>query len=115
LRNNFILKLFVDATTFKPASAAITKVPEGTRPRRHRRETAEVTSRRSFVPREAALASALLTATLLTATLFFTLAPLTFALLSVAILLLSGLLSGTGRLARFVWILLCVYDAFIYD
>jgi hypothetical protein len=110
LRNNFILKLFVDATTFKPASAAITKVPEGTRPRRHRRETAEVASRRSFVPREAALASALLTATL-----FFTLAPLTFALLSVAILLLSALLSGTGRLARFVWILLCVYDAFIYD
>jgi hypothetical protein len=62
------------------------------------------------------LTAALLTAAtpLLTATLFFTLALLTFTLLSVAILLLSALLSGASWFARFVWILLCVHDAFLY-
>jgi hypothetical protein len=72
-----------------------------------------------LVPGKPALSSALLTAALLTATLFFTLALLTFALLtftllSLAILLLSALLSGGGGFARFVWILLCVHDAFLY-
>lgn len=64
-----------------------------------------------------ALLSALLTAAplaaaLLTATLFFTLALLTFTLLSLPILLLSALLAG--GFARFIWILLCVHDAFLY-
>jgi hypothetical protein len=62
------------------------------------------------------LTATLLTATffsaaLLTATLFFTLAPLAFPFLSLAIL--SALLPGSGRFARFVWILLCVHDAFL--
>jgi hypothetical protein len=62
----------------------------------------------------ALLAAALLTTTLLTATLFFTLAPLTFALLFLSILLLSSaLLSGGRGFARFIWILLCVHDAFL--
>jgi hypothetical protein len=66
-----------------------------------------------LVPGKPVLSSALLTA-LLTATLFFTLALLTFTLLSLAILLLSALLSGAGGFAGFVWILLCVHDAFLY-
>ena len=63
--------------------------------------------------KEPVLSSAWLTASLLTATatLFFTLAPLTFTLLTLAILL-SALLSGGGRSARLVWIMLCVHDAF---
>ena len=67
-----------------------------------------------LVPRKPVLSSALLTAALLTATLFFTLALLTFTLLSVAILLLSALLAGGGGFVRFVWILLCIHDAFLY-
>ena len=59
------------------------------------------------------LTAALLTAALLTATLFLTLALLTLTLLSLAILLLSALLSGPSLFARFVWILLCVHDAFL--
>jgi hypothetical protein len=93
------------------------------------KKAAGVTSRRCFIRREPILSSALLaaTATLLAATaallaptaLFFTLALLaltllTFALLSLSILLLSALLSGAGGFARFVWILLCVHDAFAY-
>jgi hypothetical protein len=66
-----------------------------------------------FVPREPALASALLTTTLLTTTLFFTLAPLTLTLFSLSILLLSALLSRGRGFAWFVWILLCVHDAFL--
>jgi hypothetical protein len=62
----------------------------------------------------ALLTAALLTATLLTATLFFTLAPLTFALLTLSILLLAALLSGRRGFARFIWILLCVHNAFPY-
>jgi hypothetical protein len=58
------------------------------------------------------LLTALLTATLLTATLFFLLAPLTFTLFSFAILL-PALLSGGRGFAWFVWILLCVHDAFL--
>jgi hypothetical protein len=58
------------------------------------------------------LSSAWLTAALLTAPFSFTLAPLTFTLFSLAILLLSALLSGGGRFARFFWIL-CVHDAFL--
>ena len=113
-RNNFILKLFVDAKISKPASAAVTKLPKGTRLRRHRSEAAGVTSRRSLVPREQpVLSSALLTAALLTATLFFLLAPLTFPVFSVAILLSAALLSGGRGFAWFVWILLCVHDAFL--
>jgi hypothetical protein len=56
-----------------------------------------------------------LAAALLTATLFFTLALLTFTLLSLSlsILLLSALLSGGRGFARFIWILLCVHDAFL--
>jgi hypothetical protein len=61
----------------------------------------------------ALLTAALLTTTLLTATLFFTLAPLTFALLFLSILLLSSLLSWGRGFARFIWILLCVHDAFL--
>jgi hypothetical protein len=64
--------------------------------------------------KEPVLSSALLTAALLTATLFFTLAPLTFPLLSLSILLLSALLSGGRGFARFIWILFCVHDAFLY-
>jgi hypothetical protein len=60
----------------------------------------------------ALLTAALLPAALLPAALFFTLAPLTFTFLSLAILLLFAL-SGGGRFARFVWILLCVHDAFL--
>jgi hypothetical protein len=56
------------------------------------KKVAGFTSRRSFVPTEPVLSSALLTAALLIATLFFLLAPLTFTFLSVAILL-SALLS----------------------
>jgi hypothetical protein len=78
-------------------------------------------SRRSLVRREpilssallAAALSALLAAALLTATLLFPLALLTFTLLSFAILLLSALLSGRVGFAGFVWILLCVHDAFL--
>ncbi len=62
----------------------------------------------------AALLTALFTTTLLTPTLFFTLALLTFALLSLSILLLSALLSGRRGFAGFIWILLCVHDAFLY-
>jgi hypothetical protein len=54
----------------------------------------------------------LLPTALATATLFLTLALLTFALLLVAILLLAALLSRDILFARFVWILLCVHDAF---
>jgi hypothetical protein len=57
--------------------------------------------------------AALLTAALLTATLFFTLALLTFTLLCLSILLLSALLSGGRGFARFIWILLCVHEAFL--
>jgi hypothetical protein len=69
--------------------------------------------------REPVLSSALLTAALLTATLLFTLALLTFTLLtltllSLSILLLSALLSGGRGFARFIWILLCVHNAFLY-
>jgi hypothetical protein len=60
----------------------------------------------------ALLTAALLAAALLTATLFFTFAPLTFALLTLSILLLSALLSR--GFARFIWILLCVHNAFLY-
>jgi hypothetical protein len=63
--------------------------------------------------KEQVLSSALLTAALLAATLFFTLAPLTFTLLSLAILLLSALLSRGRGFAWFVWILLCVHEAFL--
>lgn len=71
-----------------------------------------------LIPRRPVLSSALLAAARLTTTLFFTLALLTFTLLtftllSVAILLLPALLSR-GGFARFVWILLCVHDAFLY-
>jgi len=59
------------------------------------------------------LAATLLTAALLAAALFFTLPLFTFTLLSVAILLLSALLSGASGFAGFVWILLCVHDAFL--
>jgi hypothetical protein len=62
--------------------------------------------------KEPVLSSALLTAALLTATLFFTLALLTFTLLSLPILLLSALLAR--GFARFIWILFCVHDAFLY-
>jgi hypothetical protein len=69
----------------------------------------------------ASLAAALsaLLAALLTATLLFTLALLTFTLLtftllSLAILLLSALLAGRVSFSGFVWILLCVHDAFLY-
>ena len=77
------------------------------------KKAAGVAARRSLVPTEPVLSSALLTATLLTATLFFTLALLAFTLLSIAILLLSALLSRASVFARFVWILLCFHDAFL--
>jgi hypothetical protein len=64
--------------------------------------------------KEPVLSSALLTAPLLPATLFFTLAPLTFALLTLSILLLAALLAGGRGFARFIWILLCVHNAFLY-
>jgi hypothetical protein len=54
----------------------------------------------------------LLAATLLTAASFFTLTA--FAFLPFAILALSALLSRGVGFARFVWILLCVHDAFLY-
>jgi hypothetical protein len=57
----------------------------------------------------AATAAALLAAT----ALFLTLALLALTLLSLAILFLAPLLSGTTRFTRFVWILLCVHDAFL--
>jgi hypothetical protein len=60
----------------------------------------------------ALLTAALLTAALLTATLFFTLAPLTFAFLTLSVLLLSALLAR--EFARFIWILFCVHNAFLY-
>jgi hypothetical protein len=53
----------------------------------------------------------LVTATLLTTTLFFLFAPLTFPFLSIAILLPA--LSGRRGFVRFVWLLLCVHDAFL--
>ena len=62
--------------------------------------------------KEPVLSSALLTAALLTATLFFTLALLTFTFLSLPILLLAALLAGGRGFARFIWILLCVHNAF---
>jgi hypothetical protein len=99
-RNNFILKLFFDAKIFKPASAAVTKLPKGTRLQRHRS---------SLVPRE----QPVLSSDLLTATLFFLLAPLTFPVFSVAIFLSAALLSGGMGFAWFVWILLCVHDGFL--
>jgi hypothetical protein len=71
-----------------------------------------ITSRRFVVSKEPVLASALLAASLLAATLFFMLTPLTFTFLSLAIFL-SALLSGACRLAGFVWIALCVHDAFL--
>jgi hypothetical protein len=82
------------------------------------KKAAGFTSRRFFGSGKPVLSSALLTAARLTATLFFTLALLTFTLLtftllSLAILLLSALLSGGCGFARFVWILLCVHDAFL--
>jgi hypothetical protein len=86
------------------------------------KKAAGVTSRHSFgsgkpILSSALLAAALLTAAfltaLLTATLFFTLALLTFTVLSLAILLLS-LLSRAGGFARFIWVLFCVHDAFLY-
>jgi hypothetical protein len=52
--------------------------------------------------------------TLLAATLSFTLALLLFTPLSAAILLLSTLLSGAGWFTRFVWVLLCAHNAFLY-
>jgi hypothetical protein len=55
----------------------------------------------------------LFTAALLTATLFFTLSLLTFTLLSLPILLLAALLAGGRGFARFIWILLCVHNAFL--
>ena len=67
-----------------------------------------------LVPRKPVLSSALLAAALLTATLFFPLALLTFTLLSLAFLLLSALLAGRVGFTRFVWIVLCVHDAFLY-
>jgi mutator protein MutT len=42
------------------------------------------------------------------------LAPLTFALLTLSILLLAALLSRGRGFARFIWILLCVHNAFLY-
>jgi hypothetical protein len=63
------------------------------------------------------LAATLLAATaaLLAATaLFFTLALLALTFLFLAILFLAPLLSGTTRFARFIWILLCVHNAFLY-
>src|SRR6266576_101926 len=82
------------------------------------KKAARVTSRRLLVQKEPVLSSTLLTAplltaALLTATLFFTLALLTFALLSLFILLLAALLSRGRGFARFVWILLCIHDAFL--
>jgi hypothetical protein len=62
----------------------------------------------------ALLAAALLAAAPLTATLFFPLAPLTFTLLFLSILLLAALLAGGRGFARFIWILLCVHNAFLY-
>jgi len=71
-----------------------------------------------FVPKEAVSSSALLTAAVLTATLLARavlialLFPLTaFTFLFFAIL--HALLSGGVVLARFVWILLCIHDAFL--
>jgi hypothetical protein len=66
-----------------------------------------------FVPKEAVSSSALLTATLLArAVLIALLFPLTaFTFLFFAIL--PALLSGGVVLARFVWILLCIHDAFL--
>jgi len=58
----------------------------------------------------AALSSALMAA-LLPTTLFFLFALLTFPFLSIAILLPA--LSGRRGFVRFVWILLCVHDAFL--
>jgi len=52
---------------------------------------------------------------LLTATFFLTLALLTFALLTLSILLLAALLAGGRGFARFIWILLCVRNAFLYS
>jgi hypothetical protein len=77
------------------------------------KKAAGVTSRRSLVPRKPALSSALLAPALLAPALFFTLALLTFTLLSVALLLLSALLAGVVGFSGFVWILLCVHDAFL--
>jgi hypothetical protein len=54
----------------------------------------------------------MLTTALLTAALLFTLTA--FAFLPFAVLALSALLSGGVGFARFVWILLCVHDAFLY-
>jgi hypothetical protein len=56
-----------------------------------------------------------LSSALLTATFFLTLALLTFALLTRSILLLADLLAGGRGFARFIWILLCVHNAFLYS
>ena len=48
------------------------------------------------------------------AALFFTLALLAFTFLPFAVLLLAALLAGCVSFAGFVWILLCVHDAFLY-
>jgi hypothetical protein len=56
--------------------------------------------------------AATLLAAVPTAALLFTLTA--FAFLPFAVLALSTLLPRVGVFARFVWILLCVHDAFLY-
>jgi hypothetical protein len=60
------------------------------------------------------LSALLTTALLAAATLLFAIALLALTFLSITIRLLSGLLSGTARLAWFVWIVLCFHITFRY-
>jgi len=80
------------------------------------KKAAGVASRRPLLPTRPALSSALLTAavfaaTLVTAALFFLFAPLAFTLLFVVIVLSA--LSRRSGFVWWIWILLCVHDAFL--